>query len=135
MTSDRRLHRVGIGAGRRGQRIHVVRGEQLHLLVEDARRQPGGRIGGQGAQLRREAFAGIGRGHARPVAVQQADAQQADVAGAVREGGARGGEQFVERPFEVAAVVAVVQPPGRDFQVGGVPVQRQLAQQAQARVA
>src|SRR5690606_26454933 len=77
----------------------------------------------------------VGGGHARPVGVQQAGAQQADLVGARREGLARGGQQVVERLFEVAAVVAVVQPPGRDLQVRRVPVQRQQAQQAQARVA
>src|SRR5690606_15085120 len=104
---DRRLHQAGIGAGGRCNRIRVVRGQQLQVLVQDARGQGAGVVLGQGAQLGGQAFAGVVGGHAGPVAVQQAGAQQADVVGARREGLARGGQQRVERLFQVATVVAL----------------------------
>ena len=132
---DRGVHlgRIGMQYGR--ERGVVVHGEQIDVIGEDVHRQLAGGAAGQRRELRAQALAGVARGHAGPVAVQQALAHDFELAGLVRERqrGERG--QLNQGLFEITAVVAVVQPPRRALQVALVPVLRELPQQAHAGVA
>ena len=131
---DRALQRVRIGAERGGQAGVVVRGEAVQVLAHDAQREAAFGAGRQDGELGTQALGRVGRGDARAIAVQQAlaDRLQPVRRDAERRHALR--KQFVARRFQIAAVIAMVEPERGDRELALVPAQSQLVEQSHAGV-